>query len=44
MPPATSEARTKEVVDQVDQMLASNPAVKSREQIVGYNFIGNAGE
>ena len=43
MPPSTSQARTLEVVNQVDEMLAANPAVKSREQIVGYNFIGSAG-
>lgn len=43
MPPSTSQARTRQVVAQVDEMLANNPAIKSREQIVGYNFIGNAG-
>ena len=43
MPPSTSQARTMEIVNQVDEMLAANPAVKSREQIVGYNFIGGAG-
>ena len=43
MPPATSEARTKEVVAQVDSILASDPAIKNREQIQGYNFIAGAG-
>ena len=43
MPPATSEARTKEVVAQVDSILASDPAIQSREQIQGYNFIAGAG-
>ena len=43
MPPATSAQRTQEVIDQVDAMLASNPAVMSREQLQGYNFIAGAG-
>jgi HAE1 family hydrophobic/amphiphilic exporter-1 len=43
MPPATSEARTKEVVAQVDSILAADPAIQSREQIQGYNFIAGAG-
>ncbi|MBQ8453066.1 MAG: efflux RND transporter permease subunit [Prevotella sp.] len=43
MPPATSVARTRQVIDQVDSMLAANPAVLSREQIQGYNFIAGAG-
>ena len=43
MPPATSQARTQEVVSYVDSMLASNPAILNREQIVGYNFLAGAG-
>ena len=43
MAPGTSQARTQEVIDQIDQMLAANPAIKSREQLVGYNFIAGQG-
>ena len=43
MPPATSVERTKQVISQVDSMLASNPAIQSREQLQGYNFIAGAG-
>lgn len=43
MPPATSQERTKEIVAQVDSILAADPAIKSREQILGYNFIAGAG-
>ena len=43
MPPATSEARTKQVVHQVDSILSEIPAIKNREQIQGYNFIAGAG-
>ena len=43
MAPGTSQARTQEVIDQVDKMLAANPAIKSREQLVGYNFIAGQG-
>ena len=43
MPPGTSVYRTQQVIDQVDAMLASNPAVASRQQIQGYNFISGSG-
>ena len=43
MPPATSVARTRQIIDQVDAMLASNTAIQSREQIQGYNFIAGQG-
>ena len=43
MPPATSVARTKQVIAQVDSILAADPAIQSREQIQGYNFIAGAG-
>ena len=43
MPPATSVARTRQVINQVDSILAADPAVQSREQVQGYNFIAGAG-
>ena len=43
MPPATSAVRTQEVIDQIDAMLASNPAIQSREQLQGFNFIAGQG-
>ena len=43
MPPATSVERTRQVIDQVDAMLASNTAIQSREQIQGFNFIAGQG-
>ena len=41
--PGTSMSRTKEITEHVDRMLASNPAISSRTQIVGYNFIAGQG-
>ncbi|MBM6991955.1 MAG: efflux RND transporter permease subunit [Prevotella sp.] len=41
--PGTSQARTQEIVNQVDKMLASNPAIKRREAVAGYNFIAGQG-
>ena len=43
MPPATSVARTTQVINEVDSILAADPAIQSREQIQGYNFIAGAG-
>ena len=43
MPPATSVARTREVIDEVDKILGADPAIQSREQIQGYNFIAGSG-
>ena len=43
MPPATSVARTTKVINQVDSILGADPAIQSREQIQGYNFIAGAG-
>ena len=43
MPPATSVARTTQIINQVDSILAADPAIMSREQIQGYNFIAGAG-
>lgn len=41
--PGTSQARTQEIADQVDRMLATNPAIQRREAVVGYNFIAGQG-
>ena len=43
MAPATSQERTKEVVQQVDSILSEIPAIQNREQVLGYNFIAGAG-
>ena len=43
MAPGTGEARTLECVDQIDKLLASNPAIKTRERLLGYNFIAGQG-
>ena len=43
MPPATSVARTRQIINEVDSILAADPAIMSREQIQGYNFIAGAG-
>ena len=43
MAPGTGEARTRECVEQIDKLLASNPAIKSRERLLGYNFIAGQG-
>jgi HAE1 family hydrophobic/amphiphilic exporter-1 len=43
MPPATSVERTRKVINEVDSILAHDPAVLSREQIQGYNFIAGQG-
>src|SRR5574344_1261690 len=42
-PPGTSLARTQKVMDEVDAMLATNPAIKCREGITGYSFLGGQG-
>ena len=41
--PGTSQERTIEIVEEVDKMLASNPAIQRREAIIGYNFIAGQG-
>ena len=41
--PGTSQERTLKIVDQVDKMLAGNPAIQRREAIIGYNFIAGQG-
>ena len=43
MPPGTSQVETQKVTDQIDRMLASNPYIERREQIVGYNFMAGQG-
>lgn len=43
MAPGTSQARTKVVIDQIDKMLSTNPAIQAREQLNGYNFIAGQG-
>ena len=43
LPPATSQERYARGVNQVDEMLANNPMIQSREQIAGYNFIAGQG-
>ncbi len=43
MAPGTSQERTKEVVQIIDDMLDGNPAIQRRESILGYNFIAGAG-
>jgi len=42
-PPGTSLEKTDGVMNQVDEMLATNPAIKSRMRITGYNFIAGQG-
>ena len=42
-PPGTSMKKTNEVMDEVDRMLATNPAIASRMRIMGYNFIAGQG-
>ncbi len=41
--PGTSQERSQQIADHIDKMLASNPAILRREQIVGYNFIAGQG-
>ena len=43
MPPATSVARTQQIINEVDSIIAAFPAVQSREQLQGYNFIAGSG-
>ena len=42
-PPGTSLEKTNLVMDQVDSMLATNPAIANRLRITGYNFISGQG-
>ena len=43
MPPGTSMNETRKVTNQIDNMLSTNTAIQSREQLVGYNFIAGQG-
>lgn len=41
--PGTSQERTEEVMAQIDQILAAQPAMQSRTQIIGFSFLGGEG-
>ena len=41
--PGTSQHRTMQIAQEVDKMLASNPAILRREMVGGYNFIAGMG-
>ncbi|WP_293674564.1 efflux RND transporter permease subunit [uncultured Parabacteroides sp.] len=43
LPPGTSMERTQEIMQRVDSLIASDPAVKSRTAITGFSFIGGQG-
>ena len=43
MPPATSQERTQAMMDKVDSIIGSIPAVQSRTAITGFSFIGGQG-
>lgn len=43
MPPATSLDKTEATLAKVDKILAANPAVESRTEILGYSFIAGQG-
>jgi len=41
--PGTSLSKTQQTMDKIDNMLAANPAIKTRAMITGYNFIAGQG-
>ena len=43
LPPGTSQERAMEVLNRVDSLVASDPAVESRTVISGFSFIGGQG-
>ena len=43
LPPGASQERTLEIMERVDSLIASDPAVKSRTAITGFSFIGGQG-
>ena len=43
MAPGTAQERTEAVMEQVDSLVAANPAVKSRTQVTGYSFLAVQG-
>ena len=43
MPPGTSQERTQQIMDQVDSICGTIPAIQSRTAITGYSFLGGQG-
>ena len=43
MPPATSQERTQDVMDQVDKFCSQIPAIKTSQAITGFSFVGGQG-
>ncbi|MBD5256588.1 MAG: MMPL family transporter [Bacteroides sp.] len=43
MPPGTSQERTEEVLNQLDNLLAQVPEIQYRQKIAGYSFIAGQG-
>ena len=43
MPPATSQERTQAIMDEIDSIASTIPAIQSRTAITGYSFIGGQG-
>ena len=43
LPPATSQERTQAVMNKVDSIIGSIPAVQSRTAITGFSFVGGQG-
>ncbi|WP_028897940.1 efflux RND transporter permease subunit [Prevotella sp. HUN102] len=43
LPPGTSQAESMNMTNHIDKMLASNPYIETRVQLVGYNFIAGQG-
>ena len=43
LPPATSQEKTQSVMNQVDSIIGTIPAIKSRTAITGYSFVGGQG-
>lgn len=43
MPPGTSQERTQQIMDKVDSLSATIPAISKRTAITGYSFMGGQG-
>ncbi len=43
LPPGTSQERAQEILNRVDSLVASDPAVESRTVVSGFSFIGGQG-
>lgn len=43
LPPGASQERTMEIMNRVDSLIASDPAVETRTAITGFSFIGGQG-